>query len=88
MLYLTTLGADGREKQSAAMLEILSGIFNEANTEKRSRIFSQITNNFTTDMTIVDFSAEEEGIIQLMKNGIRESAVASYPEELRQEKFR
>lgn len=81
MLYLTNLGADGREKQSAAMLEILGGIFNEANTEKRSKIFSQITNSFTTDMTIVDFSAEEEGIIQLMQNGIRDSKIAAYPEE-------
>ncbi len=83
MLYLGTLGAEGREKQSAAMLEILGGIFNAANTEKRSRIFSQITNNFTTDMTIVDFSAEEDGVIQLMQNGIRESELAFYPEEIR-----
>ena len=83
MLYLGTLGAEGREKQSAAMLEILDGIFNEANTEKRSKIFSQITNNFTTDMTIVDFSAEEDGVIQLMQNGIREGIIAVNPEELR-----
>lgn len=82
MLYLGSLGADGREKQSAAMIEMLDGIFNESNTEKRSRIFSQITNNFTTDMSIVDFSAEEEGVIQLMQNGIRESEIAVFPEEL------
>ena len=83
MLYLGTLGADGREKQSAAMLEILGGIFNASNTERRNKIFSQITNNFTTDMTIVDFSAEEDGIIQLMQNGIKESEIAAYPEDLR-----
>ena len=83
MLYLGTQGIEGRERQSAAVIEMLSGVFNSGNTEKRSKIFSQITNNLTTDITIVDFSAEEDGVIQLMQNGIRETKIASYPEEIK-----
>lgn len=82
MLYLNTRGAEGKKMQSDAMLDILGGIFNPANTEKRSRIFSRITNNMITDITIVDFSAEENGIILLMQNGIVKAETADYPEEL------
>lgn len=82
MRYLNSLGADGKKRQSAAVLEILGGVFSPGNLNKRSRIFSQITNNMITDMTIVDFSQEEDGIVMLMQNGILQAETVEYPEEL------
>lgn len=82
MCYLNSLGSEGKRRQSAAMLEILGGIFSQGNLNRRSRIFSQITNNMMTDMSIVDFSQEENGIVLLMQNGILQPETVDYPEEI------
>ena len=82
MCYLNSLGFEGKRRQSAAMLEILGEIFNQGNMNRRSRVFSQITNNMMTDMSIVDFSQEEEGIVLLMQNGILQPETVEYPEEI------
>ena len=82
LIYLNDTAADGAEKQAKAMLEILGNIFIPASIEKSDKIFSQITNNFTTNITVVDLREEEVGVLQLMREGIKDSAVAFYPEEL------
>lgn len=82
MLYLNDGAANGAEKQAKAMIEILGGVFKPENVEKSDKIFSQITNNFTTNITVVDLREEEDGVLQLMQEGIRHSAVAENPEEL------
>lgn len=83
MLYLNDSAANGPEKQAQTMLEILSGVFRPENTEKSEKIFSQITNNFTTDISVVDLRAEEDGVQQLMQEGIKSAVVAGSPEEFR-----
>lgn len=83
MLYLNDTAANGAQKQAQAMLDVLSGIFKPANIEKSDKIFSQITNNFTTDITVVDLREEEDGVLQLMQEGIKHTAVAVTPEELK-----
>lgn len=83
MLYLNDSAANGPEKQAQTMLEILSGVFRPENTEKSEKIFSQITNNFTTDISVVDLRAEEDGVQQLMQEGIKSAVVAGSPEGFR-----
>ena len=83
MLYLNDSAANGPEKQAQTMLEILSGVFRPENTDKSEKIFSQITNNFTTDISVVDLRAEEDGVQQLMQEGIKSAVVAGSPEEFR-----
>lgn len=82
MLYLNTLGENGKRRQAAAMLEIIEGIFNPSNLNKRSRIFNKIANNMTTDISIVDFSSEENGIVMLMENGVLSAETVENPEDL------
>lgn len=83
MLYLNDAAENGAEKQAKAMIEILASIFRPENVNKSDKIFSQITNNFTTDISVVDLREEEDGVLQLMQEGIKHSAVAVYPEELK-----
>ncbi len=83
MLYLNDSAANGPEKQAQTMLEVLSGVFRPENTDKSEKIFSQITNNFTTDISVVDLRAEEDGVQQLMQEGIKSAVVAGSPEEFR-----
>ncbi len=83
MLYLNDTAENGSEKQAQAMLEILGSIFTPANIEKRDKIFSQIANNFTTNITVVDLRQEENGVLLLMQEGIRNTVIAAYPEEFR-----
>ncbi|MBR2868904.1 MAG: LCP family protein [Clostridia bacterium] len=82
MLYLNTIGENGKRRQSAVMLEIIEGIFNPSNLGKRGRIFNRIANNMTTDISIVDFSSEENGIVALMENGVLQAETVESPEEL------
>ncbi len=82
MLYLNDTAENGAEKQAKAIIEILGAVFTPKNVEKSDKIFSQITNNFTTDITVVDLREEEDGVLQLMQEGIKDSGVAVYPEEL------
>lgn len=83
MLYLNDGAVNGPEKQAQAMLEILGGVFRPENADKSEKIFSQITNNFTTDISVVDLRAEEDGVQLLMREGIKSAVVAVSPEELR-----
>lgn len=83
MLYLNDTAENGAQKQAQAMLDVFGEIFKPANIEKSDRIFSQITNNFTTDITVVDLREEEDGVLQLMQEGIKHTAVAVTPEELK-----
>lgn len=88
MLYLNDGAENGPEKQAQTMLEILGGVFRPENTEKSEKIFSQITNNFTTDISVVDLRAEEDGVQQLMQEGIKSAVVAGSPEEFKVTDYR
>lgn len=79
ILYLDTL-SNGDRRQSSAISQLLESIFRPDNLNKRNRIFKQITNDMSTDISIVDFSSEEDGIVMLMQNGIAEAEIVEYPE--------
>jgi hypothetical protein len=80
MLYLDSLGNAGKERQSVAIYHMLKSIFSPDNLNKRNRIFKQITNDMSTDISIVDFSSEEDGIVMLMENGIAHVDIVDNPE--------
>ena len=75
--YLTMNGQDGMENQAAVMIEIFENIFNESNVNKRERIYYEFANTFITDITMVDYSKAEDGIVMLMENGVRQGTVVS-----------
>lgn len=77
--YLTMNGQEGRENQAAVMIEIFENIFNESNVNKRERIYNEFANTFITDITMVDYSQAEDGIVMLMENGVRQGTVISDP---------
>lgn len=81
MLYLNDKADDGSRKRAKVMLEILGSVFTPANIEKKDRIFSQITNNFTTNITVVDMRQEEAAVLLLMQEGIKQTEIAAYPQE-------
>ncbi len=80
MLYLNSLGNEGKTRQAGAISEMLGNIFTPDNVNKSNRIFKQITNDMSTDISIVDFSSEEDGINMLMQNGIMQVEIVDYPE--------
>ncbi len=82
--YLGTLGSRGENLQSTVLTEILDGIFKPANTEKRERYFSKLSNTVKTDLSIVDYSASENGIKAFMQSGIKKKIVVDSPEEMRE----
>ena len=75
--YLTMNGQDVIENQAAVMIEIFENIFNESNVNKRERIYNEFANTFITDITMVDYSKAEDGIVMLMENGVRQGTVVS-----------
>lgn len=79
--YLGTLGERGRTLQASAMDEMLDFVFSSSYLEKRSSIFSRISNTLETDLTIVDFSSAEEGIKVLMQNGFASKKTLDSPED-------
>lgn len=82
--YLGTLGSRGENLQSTVLTEILDGIFRPANTEKRERYFSKLSNTVKTDLSIVDYSAAENGIKAFMQSGIKKKVIVDSPEEMRE----
>ncbi|MBO5859926.1 MAG: LCP family protein [Clostridia bacterium] len=83
MLYLNSLGYEGKLRQSGAISEMLGNIFSPGNQNKSNRIFKQITNDMSTDISIVDFSSEADGINMLMQNGILQVEIVELPENFR-----
>lgn len=77
--YLTLSGEDGRNKQAQTIIEIFQNIFTEGNIGKRERIYSEFANTFITDITKVDYSKAEDGIVMLMNRGILRGTVVSDP---------
>lgn len=80
--YLDGQGAHGRSLQASAMLEMLDYVFKPSYLEKRSGIFSKLSNTLKTNLSIVDFSQTEEGVKALMENGFAVKRVADSPQEL------
>lgn len=78
--YLGTLEERGRTLQASAMNEMLDFVFSSSYLEKRSSIFSRISNTLETDLTIVDFSSGEEGIKLFMENGFTSKKTLESPE--------
>ncbi|MBQ2846658.1 MAG: LCP family protein [Clostridia bacterium] len=84
--YLGTLGSRGKKLQSAALFEMFDRVFRPENLEKRSRYFSKLSNTLKTNLSIVDFSAAEEGIKVFMQNGIKDRNTVDSPQEIKTEK--
>ncbi len=82
--YLGTLGARGENLQATVLMEMLDGIFRPANTEKREKYFSKLSNTVKTDLSIVDYSASEEGIKAFMQSGIKKKVIVDSYEEMRE----
>lgn len=83
--YMRYLGAkeyEGPRSQSKVFGEFLENVFSEKYVEKRSNIFSKISNSMTTDISIVDFSSHDIDVMALMENGIGSIDVVSLPSEL------
>ena len=80
--YLDGQGSHGHSLQASAMLEMLDYVFKPSYLEKRSGIFSKLSNTLKTDLSIVDFSQTEEGVKALMENGFAVKRVADTPQEL------
>lgn len=78
--YLSLQGKDGRKRQSQTVIEILENIFTEGNVGKRERIYNEFANTFITDITKVDYSKAEDGIVMLMNNGIIRKSVKENPQ--------
>lgn len=80
--YLGTLGSRGENLQSTVLLEILDEVFRPSNTEKRERYFSKLSNTVKTDLSIVDYSAAENGIKAFMQSGIKKRNIVESPAEI------
>lgn len=80
LLYLSLSGESGRGKQAQVMIEIFENIFTQGNVDRRERIYTEFANTFITDITKVDYSKAEDGIIMLMNNGILRKTVLSNPQ--------
>lgn len=78
--YLSISGESGREKQARTVIEILENIFIATNEGRREKIYNEFANTFITDITKVDYSKAEDGIVMLMNNGIRKGVVSTRPE--------
>lgn len=81
MRYLATLGTDGRKQQSEVLMQILSNIISSKNLEKMGKIYSKLSNTLNTDITIVDFSQNEQALAILTEKGIRRKNVAQSVED-------
>lgn len=86
LMYLGRNGASGSKGQSETFIEMLRALLSEKRIERRSNIFSKITNSFRTNATIVDFSAVENNVGVLMKKGFSDTHIAAMPGELSSEK--
>ncbi len=83
--YLRYLGAteyEGTRSQSKVFGEFLENVFSEKYIEKRTNIFSKISNSMTTSISIVDFSSHDIDVRALMENGIGSIDIVSIPSEL------
>ncbi len=70
--YLDSLGNEGREKKAQALFEIFEEIFRTKNLDSRSEIYSRISNTLDTDITRVDYTKAESGIVMLMESGFNQ----------------
>lgn len=86
MRYLATLGSEGRVRQSEVLMQILNNIVNSKNLEKMGKIYSKLSNTLNTDITIVDFSQNEQALTILTEKGILRKNIAQSVEDFSGEK--
>ena len=83
--YLRYLGVteyEGPRSQSKIFGDFLKNLFSEKYVEKRSSIFSKISNSMITNISIVDFSSHDADVKALMESGIGSIDIVSVPSEL------
>lgn len=83
--YLRYLGVteyEGPRSQSKIFGDFLKNLFSEKYVEKRSNIFSKISNSMITNISIVDFSSHDADVKALMESGIGNIDIVSVPSEL------
>lgn len=82
MRYLGVTEYEGPRSQSKVFGDFLENLFSEKYVEKRSNIFSKISNSMTTNISIVDFSSHDIDVKALMESGIGNIDIVSVPSEL------
>ncbi|MBQ4626028.1 MAG: LCP family protein [Clostridia bacterium] len=85
MRYLATLGSEGRTRQSEVLMQILKNILSSKNLEKMGKIYSKLSNTLKTDITIVDFSQNEQALAILTEKGILAGNIANSIEDFSEE---
>ena len=81
MRYLATKGTEGRKQQSEVLMQIMNSVFSKKNTERMRNIYSKLSNNLSTDITIVDFSQNEQALSTLTERGILRKTVVQSVED-------
>lgn len=79
MRYLGVTEYEGTRSQSKLFGNVLENVFSEKYIEKRTNIFSKISNSMKTDISIVDFSSHDNEVLALMENGIGDINIVSTP---------
>ncbi len=81
MRYLATKGTQGRKQQSEVLMQIMSSVLSKKNADRMSNIYSKLSNNLNTDITIVDFSQNEQALAVLTERGILRKTVVQSVED-------
>ena len=81
MRYLATQGTQGRKQQSEVLMQIMSSVLSKKNADRMSNIYSKLSNNLNTDITIVDFSQNEQALAVLTERGILRKTVVQSVED-------
>lgn len=81
MRYLATKGTEGRKQQSEVLMQIMSSVLNSKNADRMSNIYSKLSNNLNTDITIVDFSQNEQALASFTGKGILRKTVVQSVED-------
>ncbi|MCR5150557.1 MAG: LCP family protein [Clostridiales bacterium] len=68
LLFLSFTGSDGIKKQAETVKDIILTSLSEENLNRADSVFSKITNNLTTDITVLDYKRSEDVIKYMVKN--------------------
>ena len=62
-------------------MQIMGSVLSRKNSNRMSNIYSKLSNNLNTDITIVDFSQNEQALAVLAEKGILRKTVVQSVED-------